>query len=331
MNSSFRCYLVSKDPAGKFSGQIASQPLANLPAGDVLLKVEYSSLNYKDALAATGHPGVARKFPHVPGIDAAGTVVESNSPSVKPGDTVLATSYELGASRWGGWAEYVRVPAEWVLPMPSGLSPQDAMILGTAGLTAAMSAQTLIQHGVQPDSGDIVVTGATGGVGCLSVMLLAKLGYRVTAVTGKAVWQEGGLRGLGASAVVGREEVNDASGKPLLPPRWAGAVDTVGGQTLATLLRQTNSNGCVCACGLVGGADLALTVYPFLLRGVTLAGIDSAYCPRERRLALWNKLASDWKLDRLDSIATVVSLDEIGTQVPRILAGQVSGRVVVAL
>lgn len=330
MNSHFRCHLVTKDSVGIFSGQVVLEPLANLPTGDVLLRVQYSSLNYKDALAATGHPGVARKFPHVPGIDAVGTVVESNSPECRPGDAAIVTSYELGVSRWGGWAEYIRVPAEWVLPLPAGLSPREAMILGTAGLTAAMSAESLAQHGVRPDSGEVVVTGATGGVGSLSVMLLARLGYQVTAVTGKPDWQER-LKAWGAAHVVGREEVNDTSGKPLLATRWAGAVDTVGGQTLSTLLRQTNNNGCVCACGLVGGADLSTSVYPFLLRGVTLAGIDSAYCSRERRLALWDRLATDWKIAGLESVATQVSLDEIGTQVPRILAGQIAGRVVVAI
>lgn len=345
MTASFRCYLVTKDADGKLQAAVTRQPMENLPPGEVLLRVQFSSLNYKDALAATGHPGVARKFPHVPGIDAAGTVVESNTPSFKAGDAALVTSYELGVSRWGGWAEYVRVPAEWVIPLhvgrasqpvadglgrPPYLAPREAMILGTAGLTAAMSVETLQQHGIRPDSGDVVVTGATGGVGCLAVMLLAKLGYRVTAVTGKADWHER-LRKLGAANVIGRDEVHDTSGKPLLAARWAGAVDCVGGQTLATLLRQTNNGGCVAACGLVGGADLSLTVYPFLLRGITLSGIDSAYCPRERRVSLWNKLAGEWKLADLDSIATTVDLDEIGIHVPRILAGQVAGRVVVKL
>jgi acrylyl-CoA reductase (NADPH) len=328
MPSDFRCYLVSKDAAGKVTGTVAREPLTSLPEGTVLVRVQCSSLNYKDALAATGHAGVVRKFPHVPGIDAVGTVVESNTPDVHPGAAVIVTSYELGAGRWGSWAEFIRVPAEWVLPLPAGLSLREAMILGTAGLTAAMSVETLQNHGVRPESGEVVVTGATGGVGCLAVMLLAKLGYQVAAVTGKAAWHHR-LKEWGAAQVHSREDVNDASGKPLLAARWAGAIDTVGGNTLATLLRQSNSNACVAACGLVGGVELPLTIYPFLLRGVTLSGIDSAWCPRERRLSLWNRLAGNWKLGNLESIATTASLDEIGSFVPRILAGQIAGRVVV--
>lgn len=330
MSDDFRCYLATKDAKGAVSGSVQSQPRSSLPDGDVLIRVRYSSLNYKDALAATGHPGVVKRFPHVPGIDAAGIVLESSSPSVKPGDEVLVTSYELGAGRWGAWSELIRVPAEWVIPRPAGLSLRESMILGTAGLTAAMSVDSLIAHGVRPESGDVVVTGATGGVGCLSVLLLSKLGYRVAAVSGKSDAHHQ-LKEWGAQSILSREEACDTSDKPLLAAKWAGAIDTVGGRTLATIIRQLQPGGCTAACGLVGGVDLPLSVYPFLLRGVTLTGIDSAYYPREGRLALWKMLAGEWKLDSLESIATTVSLDELGDFVPRILAGQIAGRVIVAI
>jgi putative YhdH/YhfP family quinone oxidoreductase len=304
--------------------------LFELAAGDVLIRVAYSSLNYKDALAATGHPGITRSFPHVPGVDVAGAVVESSSPSLWPGDEVVVTGYELGVERWGGWAEYVRVPAEWVLPLPDGLSMEESMIIGTAGLTAAMCVRALKQHEVKPDSGEVVVTGATGGVGSIAVKLMAKLGYSVVAVSGKSE-KHSWLTELGAARIVSRAEVVNESKKPLLSTRWAGAVDTVGGDTLATLLRSTKPAGCVAACGLVGGADLSLTVYPFILRGVTLEGIDSVWCARGRRTETWRRLAQEWKLDGLDSICSRIKLQEVDDYVPRILAGEITGRIVIDL
>lgn len=325
-----RCYLVRKTGKDEIQSGIDSRPLFELPTGDVLIRVAFSSLNYKDALAATGHPGIARSFPHVPGVDVAGIVAESASPSFRPGDEVLVTGYELGVERWGGWAEYVRVPAEWVLPLPDGLSTEESMIIGTAGLTAALCVRTLEQHDVKPDSGDVVVTGATGGVGSIAVKLLAKLGYSVVAVSGKSD-RHSWLTELGAARIVSRTDVMDESKKPLLSARWAGAVDTVGGDTLATLLRSTKPAGCVTACGLVGGADLSLTVYPFILRGVTLAGIDSVGCPRDRRTEAWRRLAQEWKLDGLDSISTRIKLQEVDDYVQRILAGGVTGRIVIDL
>jgi putative YhdH/YhfP family quinone oxidoreductase len=266
-------------------------PLGDLSGDGVLIRARWSSVNYKDALAATGHAGVVRRFPHIPGVDVAGEVVEVGNTigepgfALAPGSPVLVTGYELGAGAWGGWCQYVRVPRGWVVPCPATLSLRDAMILGTAGFTAALSVDALVAHGVTPGDGEVVVTGATGGVGCLAVGLLAKLGFQTVAVTGKPDCHAR-LRQWGARDVIGREAVVDASGKPLLPARWAGAVDTVGGATLSTIVRQTLKRGCVTACGLVGGTDLALTVYPFILRGVTLAGIDSAWCPLERRGAL---------------------------------------------
>ncbi len=324
----FNCYLVDKDASGNVSAGVAQRLVRDLPAGEVLIRVSCSSLNYKDAMAATGHPGVIRQFPHVPGIDAAGVVVESTAREFTAGDRVICTSYELGAGRWGGWSELIRVPAEWVVPLPDRLTFEESMIYGTAGLTAALSVDALQRHDVRPASGDIVVTGATGGVGMLSVMLLAKLGYRAVAATGKKTQHERLLQ-LGAARVVGRDEVNSDSPKPLLAARWAGAIDTVGGNTLAALLRETDKGGCVAACGLVGGHELQTTVYPFILRGVTLTGIDSAWADRQRRIELWRRLANEWKLDELSSITARATFADVGGYVNKILRGELTGRVVV--
>ena len=327
----FQCYLVEKDEDGQLRAGLTRRPLAALPTGDVLIRVRYSSLNYKDALAATGHPGVAGKLPHVPGIDAAGTVVESSCADFPAGREVVVTGYDLGSGQWGGWAEYIRVPAEWVIPLPEGLTLEEAMHYGTAGFTAAMSVEALVGSGVKPAAGDILVSGATGGVGCIAVQLLAKLGYQVVAVTGKQDRHEW-LRELGASRIIGRDDVLDNSSRPLLSTRWAGAIDTVGGNMLTSILRATDLRGCVTACGLVGGAELSsLTVFPFILRGVTLAGIDSAWYPRENRLNLWKQLANDWKLTHLSEVTTHVKLSKIGESVQHILRGKITGRVVVEI
>lgn len=327
-DAQFRCFVVEKDGAGNIAGHVTSRNRDDLPPGDVTIRVAWSSLNYKDALAASGHGGIVRKFPHVPGIDAAGEVVESSAPEYPAGTQVLVTGHELGSGRWGGWSELIRVPAEWVVPLPTGLSLRESMIFGTAGFTAAQCVAALQLNGVKPDSGEVVVTGATGGVGCLSVMLLGKLGYQVVAVTGKPELSER-LRAWGAKRILRREDVISDSPKPLLTASWAGAVDTVGGATLATLLRATQLDGCVAACGLVGGVELALTVYPFILRGVTLAGIDSGSCPRGPRLEIWRRLAGEWKPEGLESLVTVTGLDSVSEHVQSMLRGQVSGRVLV--
>ena len=260
--SDFTCYVVEKDQDQVKSG-LSRRSLSDLPEGEVLIRVHYSSLNYKDGLAATGKPGVARKFPHIPGIDAAGEVAESTSPEFQKGQKVLVTGYDLGAGRWGGWSEYARVPAEWVIPLPPGLSLVESMQLGTAGFTAALSVYALRHHEITPQSGEIVVTGATGGVGCLAVSMLGKLGYTVVAVTGKADRHDW-LKELGAARVIGRGDVDVKGGNPLLKAAWGGAVDTVGGNVLATLLRSTQIGGCVTACGLVRprAGDNGVSVHP---------------------------------------------------------------------
>ena len=322
-----KCLLVTKNEHNEAIRSLTELSRDELPPGDVLIRVRYSSLNYKDALAAQGHPGVAARLPHIPGIDAAGVVEESTSASVSVGDEVLVTGYDQGAGQWGGWSEYVRVPGDWVVPLPPGISLLDAMTLGTAGFTAAQCVQSLRHHEITPESGPVVVTGATGGVGSIAVMLLAQLGYQATAISGKQERYDW-LRKLGASEILGRDAVDDTSGKPMLPARWQGAVDTVGGNTLATLIKSLMYRGCVAACGLVAGAELALTVYPFLLRGVTLDGIDSAQCPRAKRERIWELLSGDWQLPQLETIRTVISFAQLEDHIAQILAGKIAGRVV---
>ncbi len=326
----FRCYQVTKDADENIHAQLTERRLSELPPGDTLIRVVDSSLNYKDALAATGHPGVNKQFPHIPGVDAAGRIVGRPDCPFAANAPVLVTGFDMGANRWGGWAEFVQVPHDWVVPLPDGLTLRESMILGTAGFTAGLCVDALQKHDVQPDSGDVVVTGATGGVGSFAVAILAKLGYRVTAITGKTSCHDY-LKELGASEVLGRDAVDDRSGKPLLSGRWAGAVDTVGSNLLGTILRATRHGGCVAACGLAAGHDLPVTVYPFILRGVSLAGIDAAWGPIPLRHDIWRRLAGPWKLDCLSRVARVVTLENLPSCIAEILAGQITGRVVVAI
>ncbi|HEX4415210.1 MAG TPA: oxidoreductase [Lacipirellulaceae bacterium] len=326
---SFPCYMVRKGEDGNVSAKAERITVGDLPAGDVLIRVAYSSLNYKDALATQAHPGVVRSLPHIPGIDCAGVVAESSSPQFKPGDDVLVTGYDLGASQWGGFSAFVRVPADWIVPLPRGLTVRDAMIYGTAGFTAAQCVTAIVDRGIGPDHGSVVVTGATGGVGSLSVAILAKLGYEVEAVTGKAEHHDW-LRKLGAKKLLGRDDVDDKTDRQLLAARWAAAVDTVGGNPLATLLRAVDYRGCVAACGLVAGVNFNTSVYPFILRGITLAGIDSAKCPRPERMQMWEKLSGPWRLSQLDEIADEITFDELPDRVAKILRGGIVGRTIVA-
>ena len=325
----FKCLVVSHE-ASVYVRRVERRSIEDLPDGDVLVRVYYSSLNYKDALSATGHRGVTRRYPHTPGIDAAGVVEESTDGRFRPGDEVIVTSYDLGVNTPGGFGQYIRVPAGWIVPLPNGLTLRESMAYGTAGFTAAMSVQRLEGHGVAPDSGKILVTGATGGVGSLSVAILARLGYTVAAATGKT-HEAQFLFDLGATAVVDRNDVDDAGGRPLLAERWAGVVDTVGGNILATALKSTRRRGIVACCGLVASADLKTSVYPFILRGVSLHGIDSAECPMPERTDIWKKIAGPWKIETSDDLVTECTLETLEPEIHRILQGKQTGRVVVNL
>lgn len=326
----FRALVVEKTAEKTFERSIRERTVDELPPGDLVVKVHYSSLNYKDALSATGHPGVTRNFPHTPGIDAAGEVVSCESGTFSPGDRVLVTGYDLGMETDGGFGQYIRIPSEWAVRLPDGLSLRESMIYGTAGFTAALCLWKLQHAGVMPESGEVLVTGATGGVGSIAVALLAKAGYRVTAATGKASEAQY-LRDLGAFDVVGREEILAGAERPMLKERWAGAVDVVGGDTLAAVIKAARYGGAVTCCGLVGSAELPLNVYPFILRGVSLHGVDSAQCPRELRESVWGKLASDWKPQRLDETVVEIPLEGVEEKIQAILKGAVRGRTVVNL
>lgn len=330
MGTSFKALVVEKSADKQFTRGIVERSSEELPPGDLLIRVAYSSLNYKDALSATGHPGVTRQFPHTPGIDAAGEVVACSSGHFSPGEQVLVTGYDLGMETDGGWGQYIRIPSDWAVRLPAGLTVRESMALGTAGFTAALSVLKLVQAGIQPDDGDILVTGATGGVGSIAVAILAKAGYRVVAATGKTS-DDGFLRELGATEVIPREQVTAGAERPMMAERWAGAVDVVGGDTLTAVLKSTRYGGTVTCCGMVGSAELTMNVYPFILRGVSLIGIDSVNCPRTPRLQVWEKLADRWKPEQLETLVTEAALEEVEEKLQTILHGGIRGRVVVRL
>ncbi len=326
----FKALVVAKTAERQFVREIRERSIDDLPEGELLVRVRYSSLNYKDALSATGHPGVTRQFPHTPGIDAAGEVISCEGGAFAPGEQVIVTGYDLGMETDGGWGEYIRIPSAWAVRLPAGLTQRESMALGTAGFTAALSVLQLEQAGVKPADGDILVTGATGGVGSLAVAILARAGYRVVAATGKSA-NEAFLRNLGAAEVIPREQVTSGADRPLMKERWAGVLDVVGGETLAAALKATRYGGAVTACGLVGSTELALNVYPFILRGVRLIGIDSAYCAAGTRRKAWEKLSGEWKPKQLEEMVTEVSLEMVEDKIRAILKGEIRGRVVVAL
>jgi putative YhdH/YhfP family quinone oxidoreductase len=324
----FRAMVVTEEADGTFSRAIKDQPLESLGEGEVLVKVLYSSLNYKDALSATGNRGVTKKYPHTPGVDAAGIVVESRVDKVVPGSEVIVTSYDLGMNTPGGYGGYIRIPASWVVPLPKGLSLKESMILGTAGFTAGMSVAALIERGVTPSMGKILVTGASGGVGSLTVAILAKLGYSVTAVSGK-VGAGDFLKNLGATEVIDRKTASEGYDRPLLKTLWAGVVDTVGGEILVAAIKSTQPLGVVTCCGNVASPELPLNVFPFILRGVSLVGIDSQNCPLDHRKKIWNKLACEWKIANLEKIGRQVFLEDLDVEIGIIVNGKQKGRIVV--
>jgi putative YhdH/YhfP family quinone oxidoreductase len=326
----FQALVVTEQADGTFTRAIETRTIGDLALSALLIRVQYSSLNYKDALSASGNKGVTRTFPHTPGIDAAGVVVESDSDDFVVGDEVVVIGYDLGMNTAGGYGEYIRVPASWAVKMPASLTPRQSMIYGTAGFTAGMSVARIVEHGIKPTDGEILVTGATGGVGSVAVALLAKLGYNVVAATGKGD-QHDWLRELGATSIVGRDEINDDSRRSMLRERWAGVVDTVGGNMLTTALKAAKYGSAVTCCGLVASPKLESSIFPFILRGVTLYGIDSVECARQVRLQIWDRLATEWKLDNLDSLATERTLAELPAEIAKILQGEQVGRVVVKL
>ncbi len=319
--------LLLKRYGESVSAAIEELAMSDLPDYPVLVKVQYTGINYKDALAVTNMGKIVRSFPMVPGVDLAGTVVACEGNAFREGDAVLATGCGIGEEYWGGMAGYARLKPEWVIPMPHGFTARHAMSLGTAGFTAMLCVEALEAHGVRPGDGDVLVTGATGGVGIISVMLLAKLGFRVAAVTGKPDAAET-LKSMGAAEVLPREQ-QSAPSKALETARWAGVIDTVGGATLVRAIAETKLYGCVAACGNAGGARLEATVFPFILRGVTLAGISSVNQPRERRLPVWQRLASLLPAGSMDSMVNEVSLSAVEATAAAMLRGAHRGRNIV--
>ena len=330
IETEFQAYIARDQGDGRVRGRVDRLATWELPVGDLTMDVEYSSLNFKDALAATGQNKVAAGYPHVPGIDAAGTVVESAHADWKIGDRVLVHAYDFGAGRYGGYARYARVPHDWVVRLPASLSTYDAMAIGTAGYTAAMSLVAIERNGTTPASGPVLVTGATGGVGCLAVDLFAAKGYQVAASTGKPELHDW-LRTLGAGDILSREDValTEDAPRPLMRARWAAGVDNVCGQTLDYLLRTMKAYGNIALTGLVGGTTFRGTVMPFVLRGVNLLGIDSGHIPIAERQALWDRLATDLRPRHLDRVTRRITLHELSGAIDEILAGRVHGRLVV--
>lgn len=328
--TSFRAYQVSEVEEKVFKGELIERQLDDLPQGEVLIEVGYSSLNYKDALSASGNKAVTRSYPHTPGIDAAGVVKHSASDQFQVGDKVVVVGYDLGMNTAGGFGGLIRVPADWVISLPESLSLKESMILGTAGFTAALCVEKLIQNGVTPDSGPVLVTGATGGVGMVAVALLNKLGYSVTASTSKASAHDL-LTELGASDLLDRNELSEETSKPMLKEQWAGAVDVVGGSTLFNVVKSLKYGGSVSACGLVQSPMFQASVLPFILRGVNLLGVDSVELPIETKRRVWAKLGAEWKLDNLEKLCNEIKFDELEQSLDTVLKGGATGRFVLNL
>jgi acrylyl-CoA reductase (NADPH) len=327
-NFEYKAYVV-EEINGEFVSSIKTLNTDDLPLGDVLIQVHYSSVNYKDALSVSGNKGVTKKYPHTPGIDAAGVVINSIHDDFKPGDAVIVTGYDLGMNTAGGFGQYIRVPSEWIVKLPAGLTLKESMMIGTAGFTAAISVARL-QELVKPEDGKIIVTGATGGVGSVSLSILSKLGYETVAISGKETEYEF-LLGLGAKEIIPRSQFQELDKRPMLSSQYAGAIDTVGGPILENILKTLHPLGAVTTCGSVASTQLNMTVFPFILRGISLIGVSAQNYPTSLRQGLWTKLATIWKPDHLVNLYTEISLCEIETAIENILEGKLKGRTIVKL
>ncbi|GAB1265318.1 YhdH/YhfP family quinone oxidoreductase [Aurantivibrio infirmus] len=327
---SFKALRVESTEDGKFTQKIVDRQISELPENDLLVAVQYSSLNFKDALSAAGKPGVTRNYPHTPGIDAAGVVIEDKSGTFKAGDEVIVSGYDLGMNTSGGFAQRIRVPAEWAIALPAGLSLKETMCIGTAGFTAALCVGKLLRMGAKPEDGTVIVTGATGGVGSFSVSILSKLGFEVAALTGKPESSDL-LKALGAKQIVARAELEEASKKPMLAPQWAHAVDCVGGEILSNILKTLQYGGSAAICGLTASVNFSATVLPFILRNINLLGVDCVELPLAKKRDNWQALATDFKLADIEGMAEEITLEQAPDYLARVLNGQAVGRYVVKL
>ena len=318
--------LVTTEDNKSFISSIEKRDISTLPDNDTLVKVKFSSLNYKDALSASGNKGVTRNYPHTPGIDAAGIIEETTSKNFQVGDEVIITGYDMGMNTFGGFGEYIRVPQEWIVKKPDNLSLSESMAFGTAGLTAGLCLRKLLLHGLKPDDGEVFVSGVTGGVGSISLMLFSKLGFDVTAITGK-MDQEKLLKNLGAKTVLDRNDLDSDLISPLQKPIYAGGIDAVGGKILSNLICSTSQRAAIACCGMVGGLSLDTSIFPFILRGLSLFGIDSAESLLETKEEVWNNFATSWKLENIDENIKDISLNELPSEIDKILEGKQIGRV----
>ena len=318
--------LVTTEDNKSFINSIEKRDISTLPDNDTLIKVKFSSLNYKDALSASGNKGVTRNYPHTPGIDAAGIIEETTSKNFQVGDEVIITGYDMGMNTFGGFGEYIRVPQEWIVKKPDNLSLSESMAFGTAGLTAGLCLRKLLLHGLKPDDGEVFVSGVTGGVGIISLMLFSKLGFDVTAITGK-MDQEKLLKNLGAKTVLDRNDLDSDLISPLQKPIYAGGIDAVGGKILSNLICSTSQRAAIACCGMVGGLSLDTSIFPFILRGLSLFGIDSAESLLETKEEVWNNFATSWKLENIDENIKDISLNELPSEIDKILEGKQIGRV----
>ncbi|OGU58508.1 MAG: quinone oxidoreductase [Ignavibacteria bacterium GWF2_33_9] len=329
-NLTFKSLIINENSEGNFSHNYASKTLYDLPAGEVVIQVKYSALNYKDALVFRGHKGISGNYPQTPGIDAAGIVYHSDSPDFKVGDSVIVTGYDLGMNTSGGFQEFIRVPSNWVVPLPEKMTLKEAMVLGTAGFTAALAIHRLQTVGIFPDSGPILVTGATGAVGVCAISILNKIGYKVSASSGKPELYEF-LNQIGADEIFSREEILDDSPRPLLRRRWKGVIENVGGKTLESVVKATDKEGAITVIGILSGDNFSSTLYPFILRGIALLGIESAETEYPLRKELWSKLSNEWRIVDFNLICREISFDQIPDELAKMLQGKQSKKIVVRI